>query len=176
MSDAPPGEPGFTTPFPRAPILCAERAPRPEWIDYNDHMNLGYYLLAFDQAAEAFFERWMDLNASYARRCGMGSFVLQSHMHFLSEVRLGERFGVFIQLLDHDAKRWRYVLTMRAAADARLCATCEQIAMNVDHASRRSAPLPEAQARRLAALMAAHRDLPTPPQVGAPLGVRRSAP
>ena len=25
----------------------------PEWIDINDHMNVAYYLLAFDQAVDA---------------------------------------------------------------------------------------------------------------------------
>lgn len=173
MTNASPEAPGFETPFPRAPILCVEQAPREEWIDFNDHMNIGYYLLAFDQGVDAFFERCMDLNAGYARRSGMGSFVLQSHLHFLAELRLGERFKVFIQLLDCDAKRWHYLLTMRAAGDDRLCATCEQIAMNVDHATRRSAPLPAPQRRRLEALLAAHRDLPRPDVVGAPLGIRR---
>ena len=173
--DQPDLQPDFTTPFPRSPILCAELEVPAEWLDFNAHMNIGYYLLAFDRALDVFFESWMDLNAGYARRTGMGSFVLQSHMHFLAELRQGERFQVFIQLLEHDHKRWRYIAEMREAASGRLSATCEQIAMNVDHRSRRSTPLPEPQRLRLAALMEAHRDLPRPAQVGAPLGIRRKA-
>lgn len=136
-------------------------------------MNVGYYLLAFDQALDGFFENWMDLNAGYAERSGMGSFVLQSHMHFKSELRGGDSFRVTLQLLDYDPKRWRYLAQMRASSDDRLAASCEQIAMNVDHATRRSAPLPPPQRARLAALMDAHRDLPWPDEVGAPLGIRR---
>ena len=165
--------PGFTTPFPRAPILCAEREVPAEWLDFNAHMNMGYYLLAFDQALDPFFESWMDLNAGYAQRTGMGSFVLQSHMHFIAELRQGERFKVYIQLLDHDHKRWHYVLLMQEAESGRPAASCEQIAMNVDHATRRSTPLPEAQFRRLEQLMAAHKDLPRPSQIGAALGIRK---
>ena len=168
-----PDGPSFQTPFPQKPILCAEREVPAEWLDFNNHMNIGYYLLAFDQALDPFFEQWMDLNAGYAERTGMGSFVLQSHMHFVAELRVGERFRVEIQLLDCDQKRWRYVAMMTEVESGRLCASCEQIAMNVDHATRRSAPLPAAQRRRLEALLEAHRGLPTPPQVGAPLGIRR---
>ena len=29
---------------------------RPEWIDYNGHMNVAYYVLAFDYATDAFFD------------------------------------------------------------------------------------------------------------------------
>ena len=31
---------------------------RPEWIDYNGHMNVGYYLVAFDQATERLCEHF----------------------------------------------------------------------------------------------------------------------
>ena len=28
----------------------------PEWIDYNGHMNVSYYVLAFDRGVDAFME------------------------------------------------------------------------------------------------------------------------
>lgn len=163
----------FNAPFPAEPILCAEGAVKSAWIDFNDHMNVGYYLVAFDEAHDVFFENWMDLNAGYAARSGMGSFILQSHLHYLKELRLGARYQVRLQLLDADAKRWHYVSQMIRAEDGAVAASCEQIAMNVDHATRRSAPLPEPQAARLQALLAVHKDLPRPDMVGRPLGIRR---
>ncbi len=38
------------------PYVGARAVVRPEWIDYNGHMNVGYYHVAFDAAAEPFFE------------------------------------------------------------------------------------------------------------------------
>jgi acyl-CoA thioester hydrolase len=35
-----------------APYAAARDVVRPEWIDYNGHMNVGYYHVAFDIAAE----------------------------------------------------------------------------------------------------------------------------
>lgn len=164
-----------TAPFQQAPALCAEGAPLPEWIDYNNHMNIGYYLIAIDLATDQFFEEWLGIGPSMAEEEGCGSFVIQSHMHFLREVRSGEQYRVVVQMLDYDAKRWHYIATLEKAADGVRAATAEQIAMCVDHVSRRSRPLPESRLARLSEMMAAHRDLPTPPEVAAPLGIRRRA-
>ena len=39
-----------------APFTGATAVVLPEWIDYNGHMNVGYYHVAFDVASEPFFE------------------------------------------------------------------------------------------------------------------------
>lgn len=168
-------EPSLTAPFPATPVLCGDGVVPPEWIDLNDHMNIGYYMLAFDRALMRFFDLWMGLNERYVQRSGCGSFVLQSHIHYLRELRLGEPYRVDLQLLDCDAKRWHYLASLRGGLDpdAPASATCEQLAMNVDHATRRSAPLPEPERARFEQLRAAHAALPRPPQIGAPLGIRR---
>lgn len=41
------------TPF-EPPGVCV----KPEWIDYNGHMNVGYYHVAFDDASTPFFTGW----------------------------------------------------------------------------------------------------------------------
>lgn len=159
--------------FPARPVLCMRATPEPGWIDYNNHMNVGYYLIAADQAVDIFFQDWIDIGPRMAEREGMGSFVLQSHMHFLREIRAGAFFDAWIQLLDHDPKRWHYIVTLTHAETGDKAATIEQLAMCVDHATRRSAPLPEPHYRRMTALRAAHQDLAKPPEVGAALAIRR---
>ena len=37
-----------------------------EWIDYNGHMNLAYYVLAFDHATDAFFDH-LGLGVDYLK-------------------------------------------------------------------------------------------------------------
>ena len=37
-----------------APFVTNIKNVLPEWIDYNDHMNVAYYTLAFDEALDDF--------------------------------------------------------------------------------------------------------------------------
>lgn len=39
-----------------APLRLYRDTVRPEWIDYNGHMNLAYYVVAFDLATDAFLD------------------------------------------------------------------------------------------------------------------------
>jgi len=38
-----------------APLDRYRDVVRPEWIDHNGHMNMGYYLVVFDFATDEFF-------------------------------------------------------------------------------------------------------------------------
>ena len=39
------------------PLYLTELCVESEWIDYNGHMNVGYYGVAFDRAADLFTDR-----------------------------------------------------------------------------------------------------------------------
>lgn len=163
----------FETPFPAEPLYCGEWPVEEGWIDYNRHMNIGYYGVAFDRGVDVVFDHWIDWGADYVAREGMGPFALQSQLHFLDELKLGERFAIRMLLLDADAKRIHYCATMENVSTGSLSAVCETLSINVDLTARRSAPLPERQGNRLQEMLAAHRDLERPAQVGRPLGIRR---
>lgn len=167
-------EPRFLDrPFPAEPLTLDGGEVPDAWLDFNNHMNVGYYALAFDQCVEPFYHDWLDLSHGYAERSGMGPFALQSNLHYLKELRGGDRYAVTLQLVDCDHKRWHFFARMLNVESGAVAATLEQISMNVDLAARRSAPLPEAQRLRLGALLAAHGDLPRPEQLGQPIGIRR---
>ena len=38
-----------------------------DWIDYNGHMNVAYYVLAFDQATDEFFD-YLGIGNSYVEQ------------------------------------------------------------------------------------------------------------
>lgn len=164
----------FEAPIPSEPLVFDGGVVPEAWLDFNDHMNVGYYALAFDRALEPWYEDWVDLGASYVARSGMGPFALQSHIHYLRELRRGDRYDITVLFLDCDHKRWRFFMTLRNLGTGDIAATCEQISMNVDLSARRSAPLPAPQAARLEAFRRAHASSPRPPQIGAPLGIRRT--
>ena len=169
---APPAH--FHEPLPAAPIDCGVQEVLAEWIDFNGHMNVGYYAVAMDRGVVVALDQWLDWGGGYARREGMGPFALQSQFHYLNELREGECFRVLFTLLDCDHKRIHYLAEMRRERDGAAAALLENLSINVDLQLRRSAPFPERQRLRFAACLAAHRELPRPPQVGASLGIRRA--
>ena len=138
---------------------------RPEWIDYNGHMNVAYYLLAFDHATDAFFD-YVGLDEGYRRRTGGSTFAVESHITYKCEVGEGDALRFTTQLLGYDAKRLHYIHHMYHADEGFLAAACEWLSLHVDLERRRVSEMPEEIAGRLSALMAAQRDLPVPPEAG----------
>ncbi|WOF42521.1 thioesterase family protein [Sphingopyxis indica] len=143
------------------------------WTDWNGHMNVGYYVVAFDHATGQIFNN-LGLPYEYtSNRIGM-YFVLEAHVNYVSEMKEGDGFRVESQILDHDHKRVHLFHTMFAADDGRLVATNELMLMHIDYATRRSAPWPEWAMARIGAMAAAHGELPRPGQVGSRIGIRKT--
>jgi acyl-CoA thioester hydrolase len=160
--------------MPPAPILCPDQTVETAWIDYNGHMNMAFYNLAFDRALDYVYDR-LGIGAEYVSSGGGSCFTAEIHVNYLQELLEGDPIRVTFQLLDWDAKRLHFFEHMYHGRDGYLAATSEQLALHVDMASRRTAPFPAAVQTRLAELMTAHEALPRPPQVGRVMGIRRSA-
>lgn len=163
---------GHDGPYP-APLTVAQLTVRPEWIDHNGHMNVGYYGIAFDQAADVLFLDHLGIGVRYIEEMKQGPFVLQAHTMFLNELREGETFSVAFRLLDHDAKRLHFFAEMTRDADGTLCATQEVVSVNVDHASRRSTSYPDWVIARLERMKADHAGLAPSPYLNRPIGLSR---
>jgi len=155
-----------------APLRSTVRTVPGAWIDYNGHMNVAYYTMAFDNALDEVYER-LGVGETLAREQGMGPMALQTQIHYLGELLEGSRFACDFLLLDADQKRLHVFLTMLDLDRDAVAATYESLTLNVDLAARRSAPFPERAMPEIERLRVAHADLPRPPQVGAPLGIRR---
>ena len=76
-----------------------------EWIDYNGHMNVAYYTLAFDKALDFFFEDVLGIGPSFVEKNKEGPFALKASYNYFSELLEGEHFFVDISILDFDFKR-----------------------------------------------------------------------
>lgn len=155
-----------------APLELTGMAVRPEHIDANGHMNVGYYNVIFDQALDKFFVPF-DLDWAYVQRTNLSTFVLETHVCYLQEVVEGDRLRFTFQLLGADAKRIHYFMNMFHAEKGYLAATSEQILVHVDLATRRSCPFPAEHAALFARMMAGHGKLPTPPQAGKSIGMAK---
>ena len=161
--------------YQAAPIRTRARKVPPEWIDYNGHMNVAYYTLAFDNALDEILDERLGIGESLAREGRFGPMALQTQIHYLGELLEGTGFACDFQLLDADPKRIHFFLTMVNLEPAVVAATYESLSMNVDLQARRSAPYPDWAQERIGRLRALHATLPRPPLAGNPLGIRRKA-
>lgn len=145
---------------------------RKEWVDPNGHFNMGYYAVAFDLATDGFFEL---LGCGYAdiERTGGSVFLLELHVNFLREMHGGDPFRITTRLLDHDAKRMHCLGYMHHATEGFLSATAEMMLIHVDMKTRRAAPFPAETMERIGRMMAAHGQLPWPPEAGRAIGLKQ---
>lgn len=144
---------------------------RPEWIDFNGHMNLAYYVLAFDHATDRFLHH-IGLGEKYFRQHNRSVFVLETHVVYKQELKRGDSMRFTTQLLGFDAKRIHYIHHMYHAGEGFLAAANEIMGLHVDMAARKSAPMPGAAIAALAGLQAAHDLLPRPPEAGRQVRLR----
>ncbi|MGI9367228.1 MAG: thioesterase family protein [Ruegeria sp.] len=165
---------GHDGPYP-APVEIRGFTVKPEWIDYNGHMNVGFYGVAFDMGLEAMMANHLGLGEGQVSSVGQGPYVIQSHLHFLREVREGERFYYLIRMLDADQKRGHYFSEMLSEKDDVICATQEALFMNVSHKTGRSVPYPDWAVTRMQRMVEDHKGLSPAPQIGQPIGIRRKS-
>lgn len=156
-----------------APLVFRGFKARPEWIDYNGHMNVGYYGVAFDNALELLMVDHLGLGEAQVNAMGQGPYILQSHMNFLREVLEGEAFSIRFRMLDADHKRGHYFAQMVSEKDGDICATQEALFMNVSHTTGRSVPYPDWAVARLQSMVRDHAAIDPAPEVGHPIGIRR---
>jgi acyl-CoA thioester hydrolase len=148
---------------------------RPEWIDHNQHMNMGYYLVVFDFATDAFLA-WVGLDEAHRRERRVTTFCLEAHITYHREVGAEAPLRFTTVLLAHDDKRIHYFHQMYHATEGYLAATNELLSLHVSRDTRRSAPMAPEILARLAEIQRAHDALPRAPQVGRVIGLASRPP
>ncbi|NKB55633.1 MAG: thioesterase-like protein [Alphaproteobacteria bacterium] len=144
---------------------------RPEWIDYNGHMNVAYYVLAFDFATDAFLDH-VGLDHNYKNEANCTTFVVDMNVCYLGEVLEGDRLRFTTQILNSDEKRLHYFHRMYHAEKGYLAATNELMTVHISLESRRVASMPEALLKRITAIRNEHAALPLPEQAGRIIAIR----
>ena len=158
----------------QAPFVGPVQQVEDQWTDYNGHFNMAYYNVLFDRAGDHAFAE-VGLGPEYVRDRNASFFTLESHNTYVRELHAGDSVRIETQFLDHDAKRVHYVQQMFHASEGWLSCVTEIIVMHVDMGLKKSAPFPPDILARIAAMRAAHRSLPVPPQVGHRIGIPRKA-
>ena len=154
-----------------APLTLYDGSVLEEWIDINGHMNVAYYVLAFDWATDKLFD-FIGVGGDYLAQRGQSMFALEAHVTYQRELHQGDPLRVTTQLLGFDAKRLHFFHNLYHGTEGFLAATSEWLAMHIDMDARRSAPFPDDIAAHLADIVTAHAALSRPPEVGRVIGLK----
>ena len=95
-----------------------------DWVDYNNHLNMAYYVLIFDKAWEVMLEKFQ-MGETSAKETNKSTMVVETHTTYNNEVKENEDVDVFLTYLDHDKKRLHYKLEMIEKSTQKLSATIE---------------------------------------------------
>ena len=126
-----------------SPVRTKNQTVRGEWIDYNGHMNVAYYTLAFDKALDFFFEDVLNIGPSFVEKNKEGPFALKASYNYFSELLESESFFVDISVLDFDSKRVHVFGEMRKDKSLELSAVFETVLMNMDLSARKVKQYPD---------------------------------
>ncbi|HCP54404.1 MULTISPECIES: thioesterase family protein [Pseudomonas] len=151
-------------------LTTYQTAVLPEWVDYNQHLRDAFYLLIFSYATDSLMDH-LGLDEAGRARTGHTLYTLECHLNYLNEVRLGAEVEVHTQLLAHDQKRLHVHHSLHLVGVEAALAESEQMLMNIDVESGRSAILDEQVNARVEALSAAHAGLSMPVYVGRVIGL-----
>ena len=155
-----------------APLWLWKETVRPEWVDYNGHLNEAYYVLIFSHATDAFMSH-IGLEPDAEARKTNSLYTLETHIRYLDECKEGDEVTVATQLIGFDIKRYHSFQTMYLAGTERLLATAEMILLHVDMSGPRAAAFPEDVRDRLEAVWQSHRQMAAPEGVNGAMGLKR---
>ncbi|WP_163846203.1 acyl-CoA thioesterase [Pseudooceanicola aestuarii] len=144
---------------------------KPEWIDFNGHLNMAYYNVLFDTGVDDAFEL-LGLSERYMRNTAHTTYSAEFRTRYLRELHLGAQVRVTLRILDHGPKSFHFCQTIQHQ-DGWIAATGEGISLHIDQSGPRVAPYPPEIHEKIAAMAADHATLPVPDWVGAPMGLRK---
>jgi carnitine 3-dehydrogenase len=139
------------------------------WVDYNNHMQDAYYLVAFGDGLDAFF-RYVGDDESY-RALGLTFFTAETHLNYYREMKAGEPFTIETQLVGLDEKRMHLFHRMVHGKTGELIATNEIMQLHVDQKAGKVVPMRADIFAALSAVWAAHRKLKAPAELGRVMSV-----
>ena len=108
-----------------------------DWIDYNDHMNVAYYLLIFDKFGADTLNRMFKMGEESAKSTGMSTMIVETNITYNQELKLDDEVDINLLYFDHDKKRLQYKMEMINKKEGYLASTFEALALYVNLNTRK---------------------------------------
>ena len=123
-------------------IHIANQIIKKEWTDYNNHMNMAYYVLIFDQVWEIMLQKFK-MGEDSAKTDKMSTMVVETHTTYNNEVNEGDEVEINLTFFDHDKKRLHFKMEMLEKTTKKLSATLEMLSLYIDLNKRKVAEFEE---------------------------------
>ena len=117
-------------------VHIANQIIKKEWTDYNNHMNMAYYVLVFDQIWEIILEKFK-MGEKSAKTTKMSTMVVETHTTYNNEIKEGDEVEINLTFFDHDKKRLHYKMEMIEKSSKKLSATLEMLSLYIDLSKRK---------------------------------------
>ena len=114
-----------------------------DWIDYNDHMNVSYYLLIFDKFGADTLNDILRMGEHSAKTTKKSTMMVESHITYNQELLLNDKVDINLVYFDHDKKRLQYKMEIIHKEKKYLASTIEVLALYVDLNERKVAEFEE---------------------------------
>ena len=117
-------------------VHIANQIIKKEWTDYNNHMNMAYYVLVFDQIWEIILEKF-NMGEQSAKTTKMSTMVVETHTTYNNEIKEGDEVEINLTFFDHDKKRIHFKMEMIEKSSKKLSATLEMLSLYIDLSKRK---------------------------------------
>tara|TARA_B100001057_G_scaffold437923_1_gene470089 strand:+ start:1526 stop:1996 length:471 start_codon:yes stop_codon:yes gene_type:complete len=114
------------------PIYLSSQKVIKDWIDYNDHMNVSYYLLIFDKYGADTLNNIFKMGEYSARTNKKSTMIVESYITYNQELQLNDEVDINLVYFDHDKKRLLYKMEMIHKKKKYIASTIEILALYVD--------------------------------------------
>tara|TARA_B100001057_G_C22485267_1_gene808025 strand:+ start:177 stop:644 length:468 start_codon:yes stop_codon:yes gene_type:complete len=119
-------------------VHIANQIIKKEWTDYNNHMNMAYYVLIFDRLWEIVLTKFK-MGEQSAKIDQKSTMVVETHTTYNNEVKEGDEVEVNLTFFDHDKKRLHFKMEMIEKSTKTLSATLEMLSLYIDLSKRKVA-------------------------------------
>lgn len=103
-----------------------------DWTDYNNHLNIAYYILIFDLYGAEVLMNKFKMGEQSAKTNKKSTMVVESHIVYHREVHENDQVNINLIYFDHDSKRLQYKIEMIHREKKYLASTIEFLSLYVD--------------------------------------------
>ena len=120
------------------PTAVSQGTVKDDWIDYNGHMNMAYYVQCFEETSDFLLEH-MNLGYRYAIEEQKGVFVIKCEINYRKEINLNEDFIISLEDLICKGKKLTVGLKMLNVGSETI-ADYQILNLNVNLQTKKSVP------------------------------------
>lgn len=145
---------------------------KPEWIDANGHMNVAWYVLAFDLAIDVLWAE-SGITDEYVKSTNGSTFAVECHVTYQKELLEDDPYIVTSHILAYDEKRIHHFQRLYHAEKSYLAATAEWLNLHVDLEARRVSQWPDFVMQNFAEISGRQSALTIPSEVGKQMHIKK---